>query len=148
MTLSEILEYWIDIREREDGFEIYVDRTSWNGPHTTTSEWVLAYEKSYTSEEIIEIEREIERKIEHKKREYEKNKRRMNMCPGSDISIETYGFEKCGITNNYIQLAVEKVLDRKTFFKICDDCGVRKHTFHISGRICDSCIPHDPDIVY
>ncbi len=125
MTLAEILEGYIKIKTLKNGFEIYVVKPKWISPHETETEWVLAYKKEY---EAVEL--------------------RIKNMPVVSLGGRSYGFERCGISDPDICYGLEKVLDRKAFFKTCDDCGVRSHTFHMEGRICNSCIPEVPGLVY
>ena len=126
MTLGEILEHWIKINEFSGGFEICVAMPEWIGPHETETEWVSVYKIECLSDEL---------KID-----------------GIDFvcksKLGATGFEKYGITDPDICAGLEKVLDRKKFFKTCDDCGERNHTFHMVGRICNACIPEVPGLVY
>jgi hypothetical protein len=131
MTLGEILEHWITINELNDGFEIYVADPKWVGPHEIETEWVRVLKVEFM-EPKLEGLTFISKFISSKK----------------DFGRSPYGLEKYGITDPNISAGVEKVLDRKTFFKTCDDCGVRNHTFHMEGRICRSCIPEIPGMVY
>ncbi len=130
MTLNEILEDYISIRETGNGFEIYVTKIHWAGPHKTKSEWVLAYKKEYNDTELEENELDL---------------KFLNRRIDDDGRI---GLEIDCISDPDIRIGIEKVLDRKAFFKTCDDCGVRNHTFHMEGRICNSCIPEVAGLVY
>ena len=127
MTLGEILKDYISVEKYDDGFSIFVADPRWgSNPHEIETLWVLVYEKKYDAGELRNL--------------YIRGLRE----PGQ----EPYGFEKYGIHDGDICFGLEKVLDRKKFFKTCDDCGQRNHTFHMEGRICNSCIPEIPGRVY
>lgn len=126
MNLGEILENYIKLEKNENGFKIFVVKPEWISPYETTTEWVLAYEMDYEQDDSL--------------------LRLPDIKPLDDGMA--CGFEKYGIYDPDICKGLERVLDRKTFFKTCDDCGRRNHTFHMEGRICNSCIPEIPGVVY
>jgi hypothetical protein len=119
MKFSEILENYLRIEEVGGKLEVYVKNMWWVSSYETEHEWNLAYSQS--------------------------------LCEDFDsipLMENPYGLEKYGIRSSQQLGAIEKVLDMKTYFKTCDDCGTRNPTFNMERRICRSCIPVAEGIVY
>ena len=119
MKFSEILESYLRIEEAGDKLEIYVKNIWWVSSYETEHEWKLAYSQAISNEHDPNI-----------------------------LMEKPYGLAKYGVKTSQQLAAVEKVLDMKTYFKTCDDCGTRNPTFMMERRICNNCIPVPEGIVY